>query len=102
MESIIAVPYNFLELPILKLRKPSWIKVPSNMFVYSVILASYFLVTGGKLILFCCTFFVYVQYISAYETTLKVQKSPLKIGVVLYNRYKSQTLNSTCRFFHFA
>ena len=32
---------------------------------------------------------VQVLYISVYKTTLKVKKQPLKIGVVLYNRYKS-------------
>ena len=28
-------------------------------------------------------------YILAYKITLKVKKQPLKIGVILYNRYKS-------------
>lgn len=47
MESIYALPYNILECPNLKLRKPSWVHIPSAMFVFAVVLLSYFLVTGG-------------------------------------------------------
>lgn len=38
---------SLVDPPAFKLRKPSWLKVPSPMFVYGLILFSYFLVTGG-------------------------------------------------------
>ena len=41
------LPYSFLEVPALKLRKPWFIKAPSSTVVYSFVLLSYFLVTGG-------------------------------------------------------
>ena len=47
MESIYAIPYYVLECPNLKLKRPSWAHTPSAMFVFAVVLASYFLVTGG-------------------------------------------------------
>lgn len=48
METLYSIPFEFLELPNLKLKKPSWIKAPSAMVVFSFVLLSYFLVTGGK------------------------------------------------------
>jgi len=48
MESIFAVPYHVLECPNLKLKRPTWAHMPSAMVVFAVVLASYFLVTGGK------------------------------------------------------
>ncbi|XP_057313164.1 oligosaccharyltransferase complex subunit ostc-B-like [Hydractinia symbiolongicarpus] len=47
MEALYSIPFQFLELPNLKLKKPSWIKAPSAMVVFSLVLLSYFLVTGG-------------------------------------------------------
>jgi len=47
MESLYAVPYNLLECPNLKLKRPSWFHMPSGMVVFACILISYFLVTGG-------------------------------------------------------
>ena len=47
MESLYAAPFEILQLPNLKLKKPTWIKAPSAMFVFSLVLLSYFLVTGG-------------------------------------------------------
>lgn len=41
------LPYSVLEVPALKLRKPWFIKAPSSTVVYSFVLLSYFLVTGG-------------------------------------------------------
>ncbi|KAI6659300.1 Oligosaccharyltransferase complex subunit OSTC [Oopsacas minuta] len=38
---------SFVDAPGIKLRKPSWLKVPSPMFMYGLVLLSYFLVTGG-------------------------------------------------------
>jgi len=48
MESIYAIPYCILECPNLKLKRPSWVHMPSAMVVFAVVLASYFLVTGGR------------------------------------------------------
>ena len=47
MESLYAIPYSVLECPNLKLKRPSWLAMPSGMFVYALVLLSYFLVTGG-------------------------------------------------------
>jgi len=42
-----ALYFSFLDAPNLKLKRPSWIKKPSPMVVFGLILGSYFLVTGG-------------------------------------------------------
>ncbi|XP_074655051.1 oligosaccharyltransferase complex subunit ostc-B-like [Tubulanus polymorphus] len=47
MESLYSIPFRVLECPNLKIKRPSWVKVPSAMFVFALILGSYFLVTGG-------------------------------------------------------
>jgi len=47
MEAVYAVPYSVLECPNLKLKRPSWVRMPSAMLVFAGILVSYFLVTGG-------------------------------------------------------
>ncbi|XP_077290765.1 oligosaccharyltransferase complex subunit OSTC [Arctopsyche grandis] len=47
MEYLYSVPFLLLEAPPIKLRKPGWVRMPSAMLVFSMILASYFLVTGG-------------------------------------------------------
>ncbi|XP_066914597.1 oligosaccharyltransferase complex subunit ostc-like [Clytia hemisphaerica] len=47
MEFFFTLPFQFLEPPNLKIKKPTWIKAPSAMFVFSCVLLSYFLVTGG-------------------------------------------------------
>jgi len=47
MESLYSIPYSVLECPNLKLKRPSWLHMPSGMVVYACILLSYFLVTGG-------------------------------------------------------
>lgn len=49
MEALVGIPFNVLEIPNLKLKKPAWVKPPSAMLVFALILLSYFLVTGGKL-----------------------------------------------------
>ena len=41
------LPYNFLEVPNLKIKRPSFVAMPSPMVVFSIVLFSYFLVTGG-------------------------------------------------------
>ena len=46
MEAVYTSLYSVLECPNIKLKKPSWIRMPSPMFVFSMILLSYFLVTG--------------------------------------------------------
>ncbi|KAJ8300630.1 hypothetical protein KUTeg_022149 [Tegillarca granosa] len=47
MEAIFSIPFTVLECPNLKLKKPSWVKRPSAMFMFVCVLFSYFLVTGG-------------------------------------------------------
>merc|ERR1711988_1646431 len=47
MEAIYGIPFTVLEVPNLKIKKPSWLKTPSAMFVFATVLLSYFLVTGG-------------------------------------------------------
>merc|ERR1712170_45469 len=47
MEALYSIPYTVLECPNLKLKKPSWVKTPSAMFVFAAVLLSYFMGTGG-------------------------------------------------------
>uniref|UniRef100_A0A8C4QWA7 Oligosaccharyltransferase complex subunit n=1 Tax=Eptatretus burgeri TaxID=7764 RepID=A0A8C4QWA7_EPTBU len=47
MESLLALPFSLLQCPHLKLRRPGLCVMPSAMTVYAVVLASYFLITGG-------------------------------------------------------
>ncbi|XP_064616510.1 oligosaccharyltransferase complex subunit ostc-like [Liolophura sinensis] len=47
MEAIYSVPFTVLECPNLKLKRPSWFKMPGAMAMYAIVLMSYFLVTGG-------------------------------------------------------
>lgn len=48
MDFIYRLPFYVLEVPNLKLKKPSWFMKPSAMVVFSFVLLSYFLMTGGK------------------------------------------------------
>lgn len=47
MEYLYRVPFIVLEAPSLKLKKPSFVRAPSAMAVFGMVLLSYFLVTGG-------------------------------------------------------
>nr|CAG4652284.1 EOG090X0H7R [Triops cancriformis] len=47
METLFQIPFTILEVPNLKIKKPSWIRQPSAMTVFSLVLLSYFLVCGG-------------------------------------------------------
>ncbi|KAI5104213.1 oligosaccharyltransferase complex subunit ostc [Silurus meridionalis] len=47
METLIGLPFAVLECPNIKLKKPSWLHMPSAMTVYAVVIVSYFLITGG-------------------------------------------------------
>ena len=47
LEAFYRVPFGLLEVPNIKLKKPGFVKVPSAMVVFSLVLFSYFLVTGG-------------------------------------------------------
>lgn len=49
MEFLYSLPFTVLEIPNLKIRKPAWVQRPSAMTVFSLVLLSYFLVTGGEL-----------------------------------------------------
>ena len=48
MEALYAIPFTVLECPHLKLKKPTWVMMPSAMVMFALVLMSYFLVTGGK------------------------------------------------------
>lgn len=48
METLYSMPFALLECPNVKLKKPSWLHMPSAMTVYAVVIVSYFLITGGK------------------------------------------------------
>ena len=47
MESVYGLYFHVLELPHIKIKKPGWLKAPSAMVVFALVLLSYFLVTGG-------------------------------------------------------
>ncbi|XP_071438561.1 oligosaccharyltransferase complex subunit ostc-B [Hetaerina americana] len=47
MESLYRIPFYVLEVPHLKIKRPSWLHQPSAMVMFSFVLLSYFLVTGG-------------------------------------------------------
>lgn len=52
MEQFFTLPFAVLEVPHIKLKRPTWLKQPSPMVVFSLVLFSYFLVTGGLYNLF--------------------------------------------------
>ncbi|PKK26224.1 oligosaccharyltransferase complex subunit (non-catalytic) [Columba livia] len=41
------LPFAVLECPNIKLKRPSWVHMPSAMTVYALVVVSYFLITGG-------------------------------------------------------
>lgn len=47
MEYLYRIPFSVLEAPNLKIKRPSWFHQPSAMVMFSLVLLSYFLVTGG-------------------------------------------------------
>ncbi|CAH0404588.1 unnamed protein product [Chilo suppressalis] len=47
MEALFALPFTVLEVPNIKIKKPTWLQAPSAMTTFSLVLLSYFLVTGG-------------------------------------------------------
>merc|ERR1712071_201615 len=47
MEKIYSVPFSVLQVPNLKIKRPTWFHQPSAMTVFSAVLLSYFMVTGG-------------------------------------------------------
>ncbi|XKL67108.1 hypothetical protein PGB90_010528 [Kerria lacca] len=47
MEYLVSLPFTILEIPNLKIKKPGWLQRPSAMTMFSFVLLSYFLVTGG-------------------------------------------------------
>jgi hypothetical protein len=51
MEAMYRLMFAIIECPNIKLKKPSWIKQPSQMTVFIFLLVTYFLVTGGKFIM---------------------------------------------------
>ncbi|KAF4792272.1 Oligosaccharyltransferase complex subunit OSTC [Turdus rufiventris] len=47
METLYRLPFAVLECPNIKLKRPSWVHMPSAMTVYALVVVSYFLITGG-------------------------------------------------------
>ncbi|XP_045471224.1 oligosaccharyltransferase complex subunit ostc-B [Harmonia axyridis] len=47
MEQFFTIPFTVLEVPNIKIKKPSWLHQPSSSTVFALVLFSYFLVTGG-------------------------------------------------------
>ena len=47
LEVFYRIPFTVLEVPNIRLKKPGFVKAPSAMVVFSFVLFSYFLVTGG-------------------------------------------------------
>lgn len=60
MEQFFTLPFAILEVPHMRIKRPSWLKQPSAMMMFSLVLVSYFLVTGGDT--FSC-FFIFAHYI---------------------------------------
>ncbi|CAH8518578.1 unnamed protein product [Schistosoma bovis] len=51
MDCVLAPLFAIVECPRLKIKKPSFITWPSPMVFFSIIILSYFLVTGGVFLL---------------------------------------------------
>ncbi|VDD74301.1 unnamed protein product [Mesocestoides corti] len=47
MDYLLGSVFSVLECPRLRIKKPSWVQLPSRMTVFSFVLFTYFLVTGG-------------------------------------------------------
>lgn len=47
LEVFYRIPFAVLEVPNIRLKKPGFVKMPSAMVIFSLVLFSYFLVTGG-------------------------------------------------------
>jgi hypothetical protein len=48
MEILYQSLFSVLECPNIRIKKPSWVKPPSAMMVFSFLIVTYFLVTGGR------------------------------------------------------
>lgn len=55
MERVYGLPFLVLEVPNLKIKRPSWFQQPSAMVMFALVLLSYFFVTGGKLMVWMKT-----------------------------------------------
>lgn len=47
LETLYSIPFLVLEIPNLKIKRPSWLQMPSPFVVFCFALLSYFLVCGG-------------------------------------------------------
>ena len=47
MDVLLRPLFNVLTVPDLKIKKPAWIQMPSPWTIFTFVLLSYFLVTGG-------------------------------------------------------
>lgn len=48
LETVINLPFRVLVQPNIKLKRPTWMHLPSAMTVYTLVMISYFLVCGGE------------------------------------------------------
>lgn len=48
MDCALGAIFNVLECPKIRVKKPSWLQLPSRMTVFAIVLVTYFLVTGGN------------------------------------------------------
>ncbi|EDV21551.1 expressed hypothetical protein [Trichoplax adhaerens] len=46
-EYLYGLPFSVVDPPNLRLKRPSWLVIPGPMLVFSIVMLSYFLVTGG-------------------------------------------------------
>lgn len=63
MEQFFTLPFFLLEVPNIKLKRPSWLHQPSSTAVFAVVLLSYFLVTGGMNYFPCFLIYVFILLI---------------------------------------
>lgn len=56
MEQFFTLPFFVLEVPNMKLKRPTWLHQPSATTVFAAVLLSYFLVTGGEISLLLVVF----------------------------------------------
>lgn len=48
MDYVFGTIFDVLECPKIRIKRPSWLRLPSRMTVFGFVLMTYFLVTGGN------------------------------------------------------
>lgn len=70
LESLYSIPFAILEVPNLRVRVPSWFRQPSAMTMFSMVLLSYFLVTGGLNIIWFIQWAIFDIKLSLKESSM--------------------------------